>query len=64
MVISLRPSCQTRLNLTPIYQYTCVVGKSLWELFLEQFDDLLVKILLLAAIISFVSSTYRSLYYY
>merc|ERR1712142_905053 len=29
-------------------------GKSLWELVLEQSDDLLVKILLLAAIISFV----------
>jgi len=32
-----------------------VAGKSLFELFLEQFDDLLVKILLLAAVISFVS---------
>ena len=31
-------------------------GKSLLQLILEQFDDLLVKILLLAAIISFVST--------
>ena len=29
-------------------------GKTIFELVLEQFDDLLVKILLLAAIISFV----------
>lgn len=31
-------------------------GKTIWQLVLEQFDDLLVKILLLAAIISFVSA--------
>ena len=29
-------------------------GKSLWALFLEQIDDLLIKILILAAVISFV----------
>lgn len=32
------------------------LGKSLWELVAEQFEDLLVRILLLAACISFVSN--------
>ncbi|EPB72678.1 hypothetical protein ANCCEY_08231 [Ancylostoma ceylanicum] len=30
-------------------------GKSIWELIFEQLDDLFVKILLLAALISFVT---------
>jgi len=34
-------------------------GKSIWQLILEQFDDLLVKILLLAAIISFVLAIFE-----
>ena len=51
-------STPTRAVLPRLFTHCCstsVAGKSLWELFLEQFDDLLVKILLLAAVISFVS---------
>ena len=50
-----KPTAKT-INATLIYfsELPAEEGKSLWQLVLEQFDDLLVKILLLAAIISFV----------
>ena len=41
-------------NLTRYGELPAEEGKPLWQLILAQFDDLLVKILLLAAIISFV----------
>lgn len=43
------------LTLNDYFRFLLSPGKSIWQLVLEQFDDLLVKILLLAAIISFVS---------
>ena len=46
----------TRICTCNFPSYSNNVGKTLFQLFLEQFDDLLVKILLGAAIISFVSS--------
>ena len=42
------------VSLLPRFLACLVTGKSLWQLFLEQFDDLLIKILLGAAVISFV----------
>lgn len=53
--------CVQALPLTPVFflpwstELPAEEGKSLLQLVLEQFDDLLVKILLMAAIISFVS---------
>uniref|UniRef100_A0A673CT89 Calcium-transporting ATPase n=1 Tax=Sphaeramia orbicularis TaxID=375764 RepID=A0A673CT89_9TELE len=40
--------------LIKFYMFSLHTGKSIWELIIEQFEDLLVRILLLAACISFV----------
>ena len=48
------PSSDSLLHPRLFTELPAEEGKSLWQLVLEQFDDLLVKILLLAAIISFV----------
>ena len=43
-----------RLELYGPNELPAEVGKSIWQLFLEQINDLLIKILILAAVISFV----------
>ncbi|XP_034252460.1 calcium-transporting ATPase sarcoplasmic/endoplasmic reticulum type isoform X2 [Thrips palmi] len=63
-------SCDTERGLSPdqvkrnqekygLNELPAEEGKSIWQLVLEQFDDLLVKILLLAAIISFVLALFE-----
>ena len=42
--------------------YLCFEGKSLWQMIVEQLEDLLVRILLLAAMISFVRILFNYFY--
>ncbi|KAK3566171.1 hypothetical protein QTP86_028438 [Hemibagrus guttatus] len=48
-------------NGTMFIVFSCPLGKSLWELVIEQFEDLLVRILLLAACISFYMTVYMDM---
>uniref|UniRef100_A0A672LKS2 Calcium-transporting ATPase n=1 Tax=Sinocyclocheilus grahami TaxID=75366 RepID=A0A672LKS2_SINGR len=51
--------CPLFLSLSPSYPLPAEEGKSLWELVVEQFEDLLVRILLLAACVSFVLALFE-----